>query len=36
MMSLPDDKQADFIDAFTLHPNIWKIFFTLIMFILTL
>ena len=26
MMSLSDDKQADVIDAFTLHPDIWTIF----------
>ena len=26
MMSLPDDKQADVIDALTLHPIIWTIF----------
>ena len=25
-MSLSDDKQADFIDALTLHPDIWMIF----------
>ena len=25
-MSLSDDKQADIIDAFTLHPDIWMIF----------
>ena len=26
MMSLSDDKQADVIDALTLHPDIWTIF----------
>ena len=26
MMSLFDDKQADIIDALTLHPDIWTIF----------
>ena len=26
MMSLSDDKQADIIDALTLHPDIWTIF----------
>ena len=26
MMSLSDDKQADVIDAITLHPDIWTIF----------
>ena len=26
MMSLSDDKQADVIDAFTLHPGVWTIF----------
>ena len=26
MMSLSDDKQADIIDALTLHPDIWMIF----------
>ena len=36
MMSLSDDKQADVIDAFKLHQNIWTIFQTLIMFILTI
>ena len=36
MMSLSDDKQADIIDALTLHPDIWTIFQTLIMFILTI
>ena len=35
-MSLSNDKQADIIDALTLHPDIWTIFYTLIMFILTL
>ena len=34
MMSLTDDKQADIIDILTLHPDIWMIFQTLIMFIL--
>ena len=28
LMSLSDDKQADVIDAFfTLHPDIWTVFF---------
>ena len=36
MMSRSDDKQAGVIDALTLHPDIWKIFLTLIMFILTI
>ena len=26
MMSLSDNKQADVIDALTLHPDIWTIF----------
>ena len=26
MMSISDDKQADVIDALTLHPDIWTIF----------
>ena len=26
MMSFSDDKQADLIDALTLHPDIWKVF----------
>ena len=26
MMSLSDNKQADIIDALTLHPDIWMIF----------
>ena len=34
-MSLSGDKQADIIDALTLHPDIWSIFLTFIMFILT-
>ena len=25
MMSLSDDKQADVIDALTLHPDVWTI-----------
>ena len=33
MMYLSDDKQADVIDALTLHPDIWTISYTLIMFI---
>ena len=36
MMSLSDDKQVYSIDALTLHPGIWMIFLTLIMFILTI
>ena len=36
MMSLSDDKQADVIDAFNTNPDIWTIFKTLIMFILTI
>ena len=36
MMSLPDDKQADIIDAFYTTSNIWKIFLKLITFILLL
>ena len=37
MMSLSDDKQADAIDALIhLHPDIWKISKTLLMFILTI
>ena len=36
MLSLSDDKQADSIDALILHPDIWMIFQTLIMFILTI
>ena len=26
MMSLSDDKQADVIDSFNIHPDIWVIF----------
>ena len=26
VMSLSDDKQADVVDAFPLHPDIWTIF----------
>ena len=36
MMSLSDDKQADIMMLLTLHQDIWTIFLTLIMFILTL
>ena len=33
MMSLSDDKQADVLMRLTLHPDIWTIFETLVMFI---
>ena len=36
MMSLSDDKQADIIDAFNIHPEFCNILLTLIMFILTI
>ena len=36
MMSLSDDKQAYVIYRLTLHPDIWTIFETLIMFIVTI
>ena len=36
MMSLSDDKQADVVDALTLHPDIWTIFSILINVILTI
>ena len=36
IMSLSDDKQADIMYALKLHPDIWTIFWTLIMFILTI
>ena len=35
-MSLSYDKQVDINDALTPHPDIWTIFKTLIMFILTI
>ena len=39
MISVSGDKQADIIDAFNttaVHPDIWMIFQTLIMFILAI
>ena len=36
MMSLSGDKQADIIDVLTQQTDIWTIFKTLIMFILTI
>ena len=36
MMSLSDDKQAELLMLLTLHPDIWMIFQTSIMFILTI
>ena len=36
MMSLSDNKQANIIDALTLHPAMWTMFLTLVMFTLTI
>ena len=35
-MSLSDNKQADVFELLTLHLNIWTVFKTLIMFVLTI